>query len=119
MGWNSGSTNERTNTDISNETYWHNKNRNLATEILGTEDSAPFSVSEITTIVMSLSTKKAPCKDLIVVKIIKEDWPKIQNASLGHFNCSLSQMVFPRQYKKAQIRVHFKGGGKDKSVPKF
>ena len=86
-------------------------------EIQGTADSPPFTIQEITAIVKILNTK-APEHDLIEVKMVKEAWQEIQLEFLEMLNGCLTQMVFPRQHKKAQIRVLLKGDNKDKTDPK-
>lgn len=81
--------------DVDNETDWH---RDM--------------------IVKSLNAKKAPEHDLIEVKMVKEAWPVIQLPVLGLFNSCLTKMVFPTQYKRAQIKVLLKGEGEDRTDPK-
>ena len=67
-------------------------------------------------IIKSLSTRKAPGHDLIQVKMIKE--AEMQLDIVEMFNDCLAQMVFPRQYKTALIRVLLKADDKDKTDPK-
>lgn len=106
------------NDDKTNETDWHRNMRNETEITEGTDDSPPFTLQEVADIVRTLNTKKAPGHDLIEAKMIKEAWPELQLEILELFNSCMMQMVFPTQYKKAQIRVLLKSEEKDRTDPK-
>ena len=82
----------------------------------GTPDAPP--IQEITEIINSLNIRKTPGHDLIEIKMIREAWPVIQFKILGLFNRCLEQMTFPKQYKKAHIKVLLKSEDKNEADPK-
>ncbi|KAK9295481.1 hypothetical protein QLX08_010208 [Tetragonisca angustula] len=106
------------NDEEANESAWHRNIRKDTREIQGTADSPPFAIDEIAAIINSLITRKAPGHDLIDVKIIEEAWPEMQVDIVEMLNGCLAQMLFPRQYKTALIRVLLKADDKDKNDPK-
>ena len=100
------------------ETSWHTQIRNETETTASTEDTPPFRVEEINTIINKLNSRKAPGRDLIEVQMVKEAWPVIQHELQTLFNNCLAQKVFPEQFKYAQIRALLKGEDKDRTDPK-
>ncbi|KAK9296727.1 hypothetical protein QLX08_009341 [Tetragonisca angustula] len=101
----------------SREMDCHRRTRIDTKNSRNTTDAPPFTLNEIEAIVKNLNNK-APGHDLIEAKMIKEAWAEMSTEFLRLFDSSLSQETFPKQYKKAQIRVLLKRDYKDPTDPK-
>lgn len=95
-----------------NESPWQIEVKTDTKNPPNTADTPPFHITEIRDAIKNMSSRKAPGHDLIEVEMIKQAWPVIQQHIQKTFNECLKQGVFPRQWKKAEIKILLKSADK-------
>ncbi|CAB4034648.1 Hypothetical predicted protein [Paramuricea clavata] len=73
----------------------------------------PVSCSEVKNIIMSMPTNKAPGKDKVSMRIIKDCLPVILGPLTDIINASLTSSEFPQSWKEAEVIPLIKEGDHD------
>lgn len=84
----------------------------------GTDLCPPWDIWDLRLAVDRQRTRRAPGLDGIDAAILKKSVPLVEEELLSIFNECLDRGHFPTEWKVADLRLLYKGGGKDKESPK-
>ena len=121
MEWNNGGHATVLNTE------WHHRQRNTVAKrdkiaywnFPWLRRHATLTTAETEKAVRILGNKKAPGHDLVEPEMVKQAWPVMQKEFNDMFNKCLQDCTFPRQWKRAEIKILLKGADKPAESIKF
>ena len=84
----------------------------------GTDLCEPWDIWDLRLAIEKQKVGRAPGLDEIDAAILRNSAPQIEDELLAICNLCLDRGHFPYQWKEADLRLLYKGGGKDKEQPK-